>query len=319
MRPLTSRPRFGLVLVLIVVPLVLSLAACGASTVQQGPKPTATPSPTATPVPHATVVEVSNTQHFADSKSGGTTNPCANGDPLINGDCGVNVTASCPNGEPVLSGGYTLDDPLAFVSSSYDSGVGVSGSAWTINAHDEGQDGGSHPVTVTAYADCLQANFAANTLDESSAPNVLAVGIQTASCPPGTVVTGGGYRFSAGGGVSLPSGNGWQAALSVQRNSTAVPIVIAVCAGNHLTAAATPSTAKTFGPGINGAVSVACAQGQILVGGGSKGDGSGSIPSDAATNDVSHWQVQAIGPNPAASGPGVTFTATVYAVCMTVA
>jgi hypothetical protein len=296
--------------------LVANLAACGANTVQQGPKSTATPRPTATPLPHATVVEVSTTQHFADSKSGGTSNPCPYQDPLINGDCGVNVTATCPNGAPVLSGGYTLDDPLAFVSSSFSSDKGDS--AWTIIAHDEGQDGGSHPVTVTAYADCLRANFAVNVQDWTSPPNVLAVGLQTVSCPQGTVVTGGGYRFSAGGEVSRPSGNGWQAALSVQPNSTAVPIVIAICAGNQLTAAATPSTAKTLSPGANGMVSVACAQGQILVGGGSKGDGPGSLPSNAATKDAAYWQVQAIGPNPVASGPGVTFTATVYAVCVTV-
>lgn len=316
MRPLTSRPRLHRVL--IVVPLVLSLAACSASTVQQGPKPTATPRPTATPVPHATVVEVSNTQHFADSKSGGTSGPCANGDPLINGDCGVTVAASCPNGAPVLSGGYSLDDPLAFVTSSYPS----SASAWTITAHDEGQDGGSHPVTVTAYADCLRANFTATTQDVSSTPNVPADSnfhAESVSCPQGTVLTGGGFRGTNSAPFSIPSGNGWQAGLAVQLNASAKPMLFTVCANSHLTAAATPSTAKTFGPGINGAVSVACAQGQILVGGGSKGDGSGSIPSDAATNDVSHWQVQAIGPNPAASGPGVTFTATVYAVCVSVA
>jgi hypothetical protein len=301
---------------LILAALALGLAACSPSTVQQGPTPTSPPSPTTIPAPHATVVEVSNTQHFADSKSGGTSNPCPNDEALINGDCGVNVTASCPNGATVLSGGYALDDPLAFVSSSYDS----SASAWTINAHDEGQDGGSHPVTVTAYAVCLQANFAAKNQDASTAPNVLAVGLQTASCPPGTIVTGGGYRFSAGGRASLPSGNGWQADLSVQLNNPAVPIAIAVCAGNHLVAAATPSASKTFNPGdTNGEVSVACAPGQLLVGGGGKGDGPGAVLTNAATDDVSHWHLLANGPNAVASGPGVTLTETAYAVCVTVA
>src|SRR5215469_8770547 len=171
---LSSLPRPCLVL--IVAPLVLALAACGAGTGQHGLMPTATPtgtptgtptatlSPTATPVAHGPVVEVATTQHFADSKSGGTAEPCANGDPLISGDCGVTVTATCPQGAPVLSGGYTLDG--GFVSSSSPS----ASDAWTITAHAEGQDGGSHPVTVTAYAECLHATSTASTQDVSSTP-----------------------------------------------------------------------------------------------------------------------------------------------------
>ena len=319
MRSTANRPHPLAMLAALAIALVLTLglSACGAAGTRQPPKPTATAKPTATPVPRANVVEIAKTQHFADSKSGGTTSPCANGDPLISGDCGVTVTAACPSGEPVLSGGYTLDDPLAFVSSSYPSGAGT----WTITAHDEGQDGGSHPVTVTAYADCLQANFAAATQSVTTTPNVPADSIQTfsVSCPQGTVVTGGGYRGSNGGITSAPSGDGWQAVLNVQMGSAARPMLFAVCAGNHLAAASVPSALKTYSPGnTNGEVAVACPQGQLLVGGGVKGQGPGFLLTVAATSDVSHWHVLVDGPNSFEAGPGVSYTATAYAVCVTV-
>jgi hypothetical protein len=302
-----------------VAPLVLALAACGASAGQHGLTPTATPSPTVTPVAHGPVVEVTTTQHFADSKSGGTAEPCANGDPLISGDCGVTVTATCPQGAPVLSGGYTLDG--GFVSSSYPSASG----AWTITAHDEGQDNGSHPVTVTAYADCLQANFTATTQDVSSTPNVPADGnyyAESVRCSNGSVLTGGGFRGTNSTAFSMPSDNNWRAGLAVQLHASAKPMLYAVCANSHLTAAGTLSTAKTFTADTSGTVSVACAPDQILVGGGSKGDG-GPSPSfalsEAATTDVSHWQVQ-VHFNVVWGGPvAPKLTETVYAVCMTVA
>jgi hypothetical protein len=303
-----------------VVALTLGLAACDLSSLTAATTPTsaatATPRPTATPTPHASVVRVSKTQHFADSKSGGTSSPCANGDPLINGDCGVTVSVACPAGEPVLSGGFAVDDFLAFVSSTYPS----SASAWTLTVHDEGQDGGSHPVTVTAYADCLKANFTAATPIASSAPSIPADHMYhtvTQSCPAGTTLTGGGFRGSDGSPLSIPSGNSWKASLAP--SGAPAPKIFAVCVKGHLAAAGTPSAAKTFAIGVNGTVSVACAAGKLLVGGGGKGDnGSGAITSNAATNDVSHWQLQVRGPS-LASGPGATFTATVYGVCVTVA
>ncbi|HEY7780943.1 MAG TPA: hypothetical protein VIC85_12090 [Ktedonobacterales bacterium] len=317
MRSLPLRVYAHAIAVPVALTLTLSVAGCGAAATQKSPKPTATPAATATPVPHATVTEVSTTHHFADSKSGGTVGPCANGDPIIQDNCGVTVTTTCPNGEPVISGGYTVDDPLAYVSSSYPSGA----SAWTITAHDEGQDGGSHPVTVTAYADCLQANFAATIQNVTSTPNIAAGNSQTVtvSCPQGTSATGGGYRGSYTGPLSIPSGNGWQAALRVQTGNTAQPVVFAMCAANHVAAASTPSAAKTFKPGdTNGEITVACPQGQLLVGGGAKVDREAFILTVAATNDASHWHVVVDGPNSFESGPGVTATATAYAVCVSV-
>jgi hypothetical protein len=300
----------------------LALLACGVSTGVNAPStPTAgasaTPSPTATPPPHASVIEVANVHHFADSKSGGTSSPCANGEPLINSDCGVTVTATCPSGDPALSGGWAVDDPLAFVTASYSSGA----SAWTVVAHDEGQDGQSHPVTVTAYADCLQANFTATTQIISLTIPAPSPHTATLSCPSGTVVMGGGYRGNAATAsfprASQPFHNNWQAVLWQQPSSSIKPTLFAVCATNHLSAASQPSAAHTFGLFANGTVSVACPAGQVLVGGGSAESGAGNVVTDAATSNDSHWRAQVEGPTPAA-GPGATLIVTVYAVCVNV-
>src|SRR5262249_244185 len=115
MRQLDSsqRPFMALAPALILALLAVALAACSPSAITGVASPTTVPSatssatrlPTPTPVPHAAVVRVSKVQHFADSMSGGTSSPCANGDPLISGDCGVTVTVSCPGSMPLLSGG----------------------------------------------------------------------------------------------------------------------------------------------------------------------------------------------------------------------
>jgi hypothetical protein len=322
---------------------MLVLAACSSSTLQHGltstapatvtavptvtaiPIATAPASPTTTQVSNGSVVEVATTQHFATPSSAvitKTSQTCVHGEPFIGGDCGVTLTATCPPGEPVLSGGYALVGQFAFATSSYPSATG----AWTITAHDEGQSPGFKPMTVTAYADCLQANVPTTLQDVSSTPHVPADSNQhaeTVSCPQGSVLTGGGFRDTYGAAFSMPSGNGWQAGLAVQLNTSAKPMVYAVCALSHLTAAGTPSAAKKFVANANptGTVSVACGPGQILVGGGDKNDvGNNWNLSDAAANSISDWQIQ-VDFAPEWGGPGgpPTLTETVYAICVTVA
>ena len=262
------------------------------------------------------MVRVSKAQHFADATSGGSSSPCANGDPLITGNCGLTVTATCPSGALVVSGGYSMDQSYAFATSSYPAGT----SAWTVTVHDEGQDPGSpHPVTVTAFADCLQANGTATTQIVASAPSVPADGnvhTQSVSCPTGTVLTGGGFRGSNGAPVTRPVSTSWQVEVSVQLGSTAKPKLFAVCATSHLAAAAMPSTLKSLPWYESGTVTVACASGQLLVGGGSSVTGPGNMQTNATTTDGSHWQVLVNGPTVAPSG--VTIKVTVYAVCVTV-
>lgn len=262
------------------------------------------------------MTQVANPQHFADSKSGGSSAPCANGDPLINGDCGVTVSATCASGDVLVSGGYLVDDPLVFVTSSFPS----SATAWTVTAHDEGQDGGSHPVTVTAFADCLHANFAAEVSIVSatpSIPNDSNAHEATVNCPAGSMVTGGGFRGTNGTNETVPATNGWTAALAVQIGGSAKPSLYALCASKHLAATSQPKTTQDPIVGTGTSATVSCPSGTLLVGGGGSAIGYGNMTSVAANGTLTQWalQVKALY---VVGGPASTYSVADYAVCATV-
>jgi hypothetical protein len=295
--------------------VIAALSACGAtSTVVVTASATTVP-PTATPEPSATILQVASTQHFADSKSGGTAAPRGNGDPLLDGDCGVTVTATCASGDVVLGGGWSLDDPLARVTSSFP----ASASAWTITAHDEGQDGGSHPVTVTAYAECLHANFAAGVNPVSSTPNIAPGGNPQAEhvdCPSGTVLTGGGVRGVEATVETTPTGNGWTAQLFVQQGSSNKPELFAVCAASHLASAGLVNATTQFQANNNADVSASCPSGTLLAGGGVNVDAD-TISSLAANSGMTKWQAH-ISNAGYYGGPPINYHATLTAICLSV-
>lgn len=305
-----------------IIPLATLLFACGLSSTvgpaQQGPTATATSAPTATatPAPSAKVTRVAKQVYFANSKSGGTSAPCANGDPLINGDCGVTVTAACAGGDVVLSGGYLLSDPLAFVTSSYPS----SASAWTVTAHDEGQDGASHPVTVTAYADCLNASPSAGVVPVKlvpSIPNDSNFHDATVDCPAAGVVTGGGFRGTNSMQKTIPAANGWTVSLSIQLGASAKPSLYVLCATAHLAAAGHTSLPQHPLLGQGTTASVGCPTGTLLVGGGGEAIGFGNLTQLAADGSAAHWDL-AVKPNGVVGGPPTTYTVEDFAVCVSV-
>ncbi len=301
-----------------VVFLVLALIACSpSSTSSSTPEPTATPlPPTATPVPMASIVRVTKSKHFADSMSGGTKAPCASGDPLISGDCGVTLSSTCASGDTVVSGGFTVDDELAFVSSSYPSDAAT----WTVTAHDEGQDGGSHPVTLTVYADCLHANFSTDVSVISATPGVPADGNAheaSVDCPAETIVTGGGFRGTNGTQESIPAANGWTSALSVQFKGTAKPQIFALCAKNHLTAASKPKELQHALLGGGADLNVSCPAATLLVGGGMQTVNFGNITTSSANAALTMWHMH-VSANGVVGGPPSSYTVTDYAICVKV-
>lgn len=304
---------------LVVIPVVLATLACGSASTVVTTKPTATATavpPTATPLPSATVNQVTISQHFADSKSGGTAAPCGNGDPLINGDCGETVTATCASGDVLLGGGWLLDDFLAFVTSSYP----ASASAWTVTAHDEGQDGGSHPFTITVYAECLHANFDAGVTTVSSTPSIPADSIGhtvTLNCPTGTVPVGGGFRGTAGTDQTIPATGGWTADLSVQQGGSAHPSLYALCAAKHLTASAVPSTTAHPLLGTGADLTVSCPAATLLTSGGVHTIGFGTLTKMQANSAQTQWLVT-ISRSGVVGGPPSSYTIVDYAVCVTV-
>jgi hypothetical protein len=278
--------------------------------------PTATATVTPTPAPSASVVQVAHSQHFADSMSGGKKAPCANGEPLINGDCGETVTATCAGGDVLLGGGWAVDDFLAFVTSSYPS----SATAWTVTAHDEGQDGGSHAFTITAYAECLHGNFSPGISAVSATPSIPKDSTyheKTVNCPSGSVVTGGGFRGTNGTGENIPAANGWTAGLGVQLGSSASPSLYALCATAHLSAGSHPKTTSHPVLGKGADLTVGCPAASMLLSGGVQTVGFGNITGLLANGALTQWLAH-IKPNGVVGGPPSTYTVTDYAVCVKV-
>jgi hypothetical protein len=307
----------------VILPLAITLLACGASGTVVGAtsSPTAAPTATATMAlaPSATVMQVSQSQYFANSKSGGTSAPCANGDPLINSDCGETVTVTCASGDVVLGGGFDLSDLPAFVSSSYPS----SASAWTITAHDEGQDGGSHAFTVYAYAECLHGNFSPGVSLISATPSLPADGAfheESMSCPAGSVVTGGGFRGSNNTDESIPAANGWTVDLRAPMGGSAAPMIFALCATQHLSAASHPTMTANPYVMTGTELIMPCPAGVLLTSGGVHTviDYSTITGMTAeADGTVTKWAVH-IRATGGAGGSGGTYTVTGVGVCVTV-
>lgn len=304
---------------LLLVPVVLVFMACGAaSTVASLPTPTPTATATTPPTPNATLDLVSASKSFSDSvNDGGTTAPCANGDPLISGNCGLTVTATCPNGEWAVSGGFSATGAGAYSTSSYPSSSG----SWTVTIHDEGNGNAGTSVTVTAIANCLKANFATTTQIITSGTSVAPDSTfypVSAGCPTGSVLTGGGYRGSNGVQGSKPSGNAWLAQLSVQTGSSASPATYAVCASAHVQTGTAASSTKALAPSDTPTLSAACPTGTTLIGGGFDTTGPTGLGASQAASDLSGWQVQVSGAS-GATGPGATASVTVYSLCTTFA
>jgi hypothetical protein len=302
-----------LVLTLTCAALVVTLPAC-ASGSSSGSQPT----PAATVAPGGQVVQVSNTQHFANSLSGGTTAPCANGDSVINGNCGETLTATCASGDQLLSGGYLVDDAQAYVTATYP----ASATTWSVTAHDEAQNFASVPFTLTVYAQCLHANVSAAVTIVSAMqqlPDDQSPLAAEADCPASTVVTGGGYRASLYPSGSSPvSAAGWTAMLGMPASATVKPSVYGLCARSHLTPLSSPKVtadARQLSPGT--AIAAHCPSGSILVGGGATTTAVGeNFTRLAADSTSTGWQA-ALGTFGLPADPSIAVSFTVVSVCAT--
>src|SRR5262249_42159876 len=157
-----------------------------------------------------------------------------------------------------------------------------------------GQDGGSHPVTLTVYADCLHANFLTDISVISATPGVSVDGNaheESVDCPAGTIVTGGGFRGTNGTQESIPTANSWTAALSVQLKGTAKPQIYALCATNHLAAASKPQKVQHAVLGSGADLDVACPAATLLVGGGTRTVSFGNITTSSANTALTMWHM----------------------------
>ncbi len=121
----------------------------------------------------------------------------AQSDQVPVGESGT-VTATCEQHEQLLSGGYYVNawEAAANVVASYPS----SKDSWTVT---DDNTLGPSSVSITAYANCLQAPYSVGLRLMSSTPLATKV-----DCPAGAVMTGGGFQGTGGIAASTPTSRG---------------------------------------------------------------------------------------------------------------
>ena len=173
------------------------------------------------------------------------------------------TTAVCPAETVAVGGGFSVGlDVLVYTQAR-------NGNGWTAVAKNNA--GADRPMVV--YAECLTYNSAsAVQVNNSVTVNAGTFGSQTAACPAGSIVTGGGYTSSPDGTMwtyaSWQNGNGWQVS---ERNTSGAAKsfnVYATClSGTPFTTVKVTNTGDIPGSG-NGFVAVTCPAGKLATGGG---------------------------------------------------
>jgi hypothetical protein len=287
--------------------LVTLLAGCASSsTAQAGPKATATLAPTATPAHTASVSQVMQSQSGSDATA-------------VN----ISATAVCPGGTTLVDGGYHLQLANNFQQVIVFANYPSAANAWTASESNP-QSGGA--VTLTAYADCLTANFAVTTSIVSAAS---AAGTGAATCPGGNTVVGGGFNQPVLGSnamtASYPSGTTWNA--TAGQTSTAFT-VYAMCATGALAPAEISTGTATVANNAEGEADASCKGGELLIGGGFRlAKGSFILVRDFRLNDaVTAWMGKAynlyiapvVGGGGSPPPPPDALQTTASAICVTV-
>jgi hypothetical protein len=173
------------------------------------------------------------------------------------------VTAACPAGTVVTGGGFSVSNDVLIYTQA------MNGNGWTAVAkNNAGVD-----RTLRVYAECLTYPGAgSHQVESNTTVNAGTHGSATASCPAGSVVTGGGFTSSPDGSMwvyaSWQNGNGWQASEKNTGGAAKLFHVYAVClSGTPLASAKTTATGN-IPAGGNAAVQVACPAGKVATGGG---------------------------------------------------
>jgi hypothetical protein len=239
-KPLVPRPLLLVPLAALMSLLVGGLAACSGTTL--------TVAPPATP----TVVTRSS-------------------DPVSVAARGTNFAiAKCLAGEQLVGGGYLLT-PGAFPIAPYFSYPATS-SIWSADV----QNNTDAPMTITAYATCLQsATDVGMVIVKGEAKTIFggAADESIALCPSGAVVTGGGYAVSGGTMTLYIDGSGpgdGQWVVDAHATTPAVTFqAYALCATQHLSALVPPHTELDLKlPNDTGAVVATCPDTTWLLTGG---------------------------------------------------
>ncbi len=175
----------------------------------------------------------------------------------------MSTTAACPAGTVVTGGGFSVNPGVLVYTQAQN------GNGWTAVA----KNNTATVQNLTVYAECLSYPSAATVQVQNNVTvGVASSASQTAVCPAGSVVTGGGYTSSPDGTMwtyaSWQNGNGWM----VSEQNTSGPAksfnVYATClSGTSLATVKATNTGPIPASG-NGSVQTACPAGKVPTGGG---------------------------------------------------
>jgi hypothetical protein len=219
------------------------------------------------------------------------------------GDIG-HATIACPSGTVVTGGGFAADSDLKVYNSSRDS------NGWQVYAENPTGSG----KLLNAYAICLSntSGTSQQVVDQVTA-SAGGIGHATASCPGGSVVTGGGY--AADGDLIVyntsRSGNGWQVYAENPTGSGKLLNAYAVCLSGTSGTSQQVLAQVTASAGGIGHASAACPSGTVLTGGGYAATSILSVYNSSASSGNAGWEVYAEN----ASGSGQLLNG--YAICTT--
>jgi len=173
-----------------------------------------------------------------------------------------NSAMACPGTSVVTSGGFAVWDNSMFVKTQF-----LDGNSWKVYAVNQY----STSQTLNIYATCLynSGGTTSQVLAQVSTPSG-AIGHAVATCPAGSVVTGGGYASSPDLTVhnSTMSGNGWQVYARNNSITSETLNAYAIClAGTSATSSQVVSHQMIAG-GVIGGTEATCPSGSLLSGGG---------------------------------------------------
>ena len=197
-------------------------------------------------------------------------------------------SATCPAGDVVLSGGYTLVGGNMEIDTSAPLGANgaISSTTWTVTGFDNGDGQG----TFTPYAICVSSSIAGYS-EASNAQSVNAGSSAqlTETCPAGSVITGGGFGFTAGSTApvinesdptssSNVSSTTWTVFVNNSGSKTAQSVTTYVVCVSNAISGFSEQLAQNSTAGI---VSATCPSGSLVIGGGVSAPGPPNTSVDA--------------------------------------
>jgi len=254
-----------------------------------GPTPTMTPyfTPTYTPQAEAQIQRIINQVALSPNEMG-------------------QAEVSCPENSIVTSGGFsTHPDVLIYTHSKSRNG-------W--QAYGVNNDASEKLLTV--YATCLSNS--PGSISQIYAQTVAMAGSLSqgsATCPAGSVVTGGGWASNAESGLSVynssKSGNGWQVYVQNTSEQDTFFNTYAICLSGTNGTTRQRGENVSLAAGSTGAVKAVCEGDELITGGGFAADKELYVyDTSLEKGSSSTWWAYAINPS------GTTQLLSSYAICL---